>query len=238
MKKTLTILILLITCIVVLTACDGCSKYNENYKYDGASLIGKWVDKEPDENEYDVYEFIDNEKVILTKYCFGIPLQSLEGTYKVENENQIIINSSFGYEYIDFSIYKENGENRLVLVVLDDLNRPSQGERIMKPYNLSYNKGENQLVGTWKSTANPSEKFVFNDDFTGKSVGVTPQGEAVEYKLYYSTNGNKLYIIIEYMIGYQEQVTASEYTVVGNTLTLSGTNKEDGSKIELTFERE
>ena len=236
--KKLILSLILILCVVLMVACDGCSKYNENYKYDGSSLIGKWMDEAPNENEYDVYEFIDSDTVILTKYCFGIALDSLEGKYYVEEDNKIVIESAFGFEYIRFSIYEENGEKRLVLLVLDDLNNPSEGERIMKPYSLTYNEGVNALVGTWKSTDNPNEKFIFNEDFKGKSVGLASSGEVVEYNIRYSFNAGKVYIIIDYMIGYEEQVAASNYEIKNGILTLTGENKTDGSAIVLTFERE
>jgi hypothetical protein len=86
------------------------------------------------------------------------------------------------------------------------MNRPAEGERVMKKYDLKYNEGVNNLVGTWKSIDNENEKFIFNEDFTGKSVGLSGKGDVVEYKLYYSYTEKEVNIIIEYMIGYEEMV--------------------------------
>ena len=183
MKKTL-IFILISLCILSVVSLTGCKdNYDEDYVYDGKSLIGKWVDDKLDSNSYDVYEFIDETKVILTTNCRGIELDKLEGTYTVTDNNQIVIQSKFGKEYIRFSI---NKSGNLILVVLDDMNRPAEGERVMKKYDLNYNSGENKLVGTWKSLDNENEKFIFNEDFTGKSVGLSSKDEPIEYKIYYS----------------------------------------------------
>lgn len=234
MKKAL-IFTLLVICTLSLLILTGCGDlYDENYVYDGSSLIGKWVDDKLDSNSYDVYEFIDETKVILTTNCRGIELDRLEGTYTVTDNNQIIIQSSFGKEYIRFSITKDA---RLVLLVLDDMNRPIGGERVLKNYDLKYNKGENKLLGTWASLDNPNEKFIFNDDFTGKSVGLSTKDEPVEYKLYYSYTENEINIIIEWMIGYEEMVKTSNYKIENNVLTMFGEDK-DGNKIEIKFERE
>ena len=234
MRKIL-LTVSLIACAVVLCLLSGCGDlYNSKYVYSEGALVGKWVDESLDENSYDVYEFIDNESVILTTNCCGIELDRLEGTYTVEDNNKLVINSEFGKEYIRFSITKDG---RLVILTLNDLDRPSEDERVMTKYNLDYNKGENKLLGTWKSKDNENEKFIFNEDFTGKSVGLTSKGEVAEYKLYYSYKGNELNIIVEYMIGYEEMVRTTEFKIENNILTMSGKDK-DGKEIKIQFERE
>ncbi len=233
MKKIL-ITVSIIVCLLLAMLLSSCDLYNKNYVYDGTSLIGKWVDEELNTGSYDVYEFVDDKNVILTTNCQGIELNRLEGTYTVEDNNKIVIQSGFGKEYIRFSITKDG---RLVILTLDDMNMPSEDERVMSKYNLEYNKGENKLLGTWKSLDNENEKFVFNEDFTGKSIGLSSKGEVIEYKLYYSYKENELNIIIEYMIGYEEMVRTTEFKVEKNILTMSGADK-DGNKIEIKFERE
>ena len=232
-RLSISVLILCLMSILLLCGCDK-KQYDKKYVYDGSSLIGKWVDDKIDENAYDVYEFIDNENVILSTNCRGIELNTLKGTYTVQNNNEIVIQSTFGKEYIRFSITKDQ---KLVLLALDDMNNPAEKERVMSKYNLSYNQGENKLLGTWKSKDNPNEKFVFNEDFTGKSVGISSKDEVVEYKLYYSYKDSQLNIIIEYMIGYDEQVKTANYKIEGDTLTMFGTDKE-GKEIKILFERE
>ena len=233
MKKIIAIASVIICVLGAILLC-GCNKYNKNYIYDGNSLVGKWVDEDLDASSYDVYEFIDNEKVVLTTNCRGIELNRLEGTYTVEDNNKIVIQSAFGKEYIRFSITKKQ---KLVILTLNDLDIPNEDERVMEKYNLDYNVGENVLLGTWKSKENPNEKFIFNEDLTGKSVGVTENGQGVEYKIYYSYKGNELNVIVEYMIGYEEMVKTSEFKIENDTLTLLGKDK-DGNKIEIQFERE
>lgn len=233
--KKIFLIIFLISCTVFAVMLCSCGElYNEKYVYDGTSLIGKWVDEKPNTNSYDVYEFIDSENVVLTTNCRGIELDKLTGTYTVTDNNQIVIQSEFGKEYIRFSMTKDG---RLVLIILDDMNLPIEGERVMKKYDLEYNKGENNLVGTWKSIANPNEKFIFNEDFTGKSIGLSTKGDVIEYKIYYSYKTNELNIIIEYMIGYEEMVKTSNYKIEGNYLTMYGEDK-DGKEITIKFERE
>ena len=234
MKKVVAILCIII-CIVLAISLVSCGKlYNKKYKYDGSSLVGKWIDEELNESSYDIYEFVDDKNVILTTNCRGIELNRLEATYFVEDNNKIVIDSDFGKEYIRFSITKDG---RLVILTLDDLDNPSEDERVMEKYSLDYNKGENKLKGTWKSIDNPNEKFIFNEDFTGKSVGLSQKGEVVEYKLYYSYRGSELNIIIEYMIGYEEMVKTSSFKIEGNSLTMFGSDK-NGKEIEIKFERE
>ncbi len=233
MKKIVAIVSIIICVITAMLLCS-CDLYDEDYIYDGSSLIGKWVDEDLNSNSYDVYEFIGNENVILTTNCRGIELERLEGTYTVEDNNKIVINSKFGKEYIRFSITKDG---RLVVLTLNDLDRPAEEERVMVKYNLEYNNGENKLVGTWKSKDNENEKFIFNEDFTGKSVGLSSKGEVVEYKLYYSYKNTELNIIIEYMIGYEEMVRTTEFKIENNILTMSGKDK-DGKEIIIQFERE
>lgn len=234
MKKIVAILTILV-CVLSIFVLSSCKDlYNEKYVYDGTSLIGVWVDEDINSTSYDVYEFIDDKNVILTTNCRGIKLDKLEGTYTVDDNNKITIQSEFGKEYIRFSI---TNDGRLIILTLDDLNRPSENERVMIKYNLEYNKGENKLVGTWKSLDNANEKFIFNEDFTGKSVGLTKDGEVSEYKLYYSYKNDEINIIIEYMIGYEEMVKTTKFKIENNILTMSGEDK-DGKKIEIRFERE
>ena len=233
--RKIVLTVSIIACLLALLLLSSCGDlYDEDYIYNEGALVGKWVDEKLNDSSYDVYEFIDNERVILTTNCKGIELDRLEGAYTVEDNNKLVIQSEFGKEYIRFSITKDG---RLVILTLNDLDRPSEDERVMEKYALDYNKGENNLVGTWKSKDNENEKFIFNEDFTGKSIGLSKKGEVVEYKLYYSYKGSELNIIIEYMIGYEEMVRTTEFKIENNILTMSGKDK-DGKEIKIQFERE
>ncbi len=234
MKRLILALLICLT-VVMLISCGG--EYDKNYEYDGESLVGKWIDKSVDESEYDIYDFVDEDTVILTTNCYGIEKNRMEATYRVEDKNQIVIHSEFGYEYIRFSITKDG---YLVLIVLDDMNNPSEEERIMKKYDLAYNTSLellNSIVGTWVNNENNAIKFTFNSDYTGTSVQGNGQGAGYSYKIYYSLKGNTLYFIFEYSIGLEDESRACEYKVENDTLTLYGKD-EKGNTTEIKFTRE
>ncbi len=216
-------------CVGLLIFADDCKKsqYNKNYEYDGVSLVGKWMDEELDEKSYDVYEFVDSSKVILSTYCYGIELDSLVGTYEVVDKNQIKIHSEFGYEYIRFSITKKN---KLVLVTLDDMNR-GESERVMTKYDLNYNSGENKLLGSWQyADAEKVLGYTFNNDYTG-NMHTEESGEIRDYKIYYSIKGDKLYYIREFDIGLQDMVRISSFELENASLFLgSGESKIEFKK--------
>lgn len=234
MKKIILAMMICLT-VIMLFGCGG--KYDKKYEYDGVSLIGKWIDKNVDESEYDIYNFVDESTVILSTNCYGIEKGRMKATYKVEDKNQIVIHSEFGYEYIRFSI---TDDGYLVLLVLDDMNNPSEEERIMKKYDLAYNTSKDALkdiVGTWINSENSAIKFTFNDDYTGTSVQGDGQGAGYSYKIYYSLKDSTLYFIFEYSIGLEDESRSCEYKVENDTLTLYG--KDDkGNKTEIKFTRE
>ena len=235
MKKIIVALLICLF-VVALVGCGG--EYDKKYEYDGTSLIGKWIDFKVDESEYDIYEFVDDTRVVLTTNCYGIEKSRLEANYKVQDKNQILIYSeTFGNEYIRFSI---TDEGLLVLLVLDDMNNPSEEERIMKKYDLEYNTSEealNKIVGTWKSKDNEAIRFTFNSYYTGRSTQTDGQGAGYSYKIYYSLKGSTLYFIFGYSIGLEDESRGCEYKVENDTLTLYGKDS-DGNKTELVFTRE
>jgi hypothetical protein len=232
MKRAIAYLLIAI-CVFALVSCESCDKYDEDYVYDGKSLVGKWVDSSINENSYDVYHFVDNTRVILTTNCYGIELKRLEGTYSVTDNNKIHIKSNFGNEYVRFSI---TDEGELVLKTLNDMNIPEETERVMIRYNLTYNQSNERLLGTWASVDNPNERYIFNEDYTGKVIGEAQSGDIAEYKFYYSTKANKLYIIVEYTIGYQEKVKEVEVSIHNDTLILRGYD-EKKFPIDITLKK-
>lgn len=225
----ITMLALIVAlCVSLLVFCEDCkkTKYNKNYKYDGTALIGKWTDSDFDKKSYDVYNFVDEDTVILTTNTFGIELQRLEASYEVADNNQLVAtytykdnlgNDKTQRDYFRFSITKK-GE--LVLVVLDDMNN-AQTERLMsKCDDLGYNKGENTLVGTWEySGPEGIITYTFNSDYTG-TMRTEENGEIREPKLYYSYKDGTLYYIREFGVSLQEQVRESAFRIDGNTLYL------------------
>lgn len=212
--------------IIWSPACSD-SKYDEDYEYDGSSLLGKWVDENLDEKSYDVYDFVDNDTVILTTNTYGIELQRLEAGYEVTNGNQLVVTyvekDLYGKEktqreYFNFSITKDG---QLVFMVLDDMNNV-ETERVMNECgDLGYNSGENTLLGTWEYSGEEGIiRYTFDSKFTG-TMYTEEKGESREPKIYYSYKGGTLYYIREFGASLQEQVRSSTYRIEGDTLYLS-----------------
>ncbi len=211
--------------LFVLLACScGCSKFDKNYVYDGKSLIGVWQEKELDDQQYQTYAFYEDGKIIKTVYSFGIEMQKIDATYTVEDDNIIIIKQDFGTDMNNFSI------SRKKLLVLRPLFGTKDDEIELVPYKSEYNKS-NDIVGSWRSTSNKSEVFTFNSDYTGKASSTVG-----EDSFYYSLKDSSLFISYSMDIDIKAPVEAVSYKVEGDTLSLTGTNK-DGSNLILTFER-
>ena len=228
MKKFILCTLLLIT-ILCVSAC-GCgkyiSKYDENYVYDGESLVGIWQEKEPNEQEYQTYEFFSDGTVVRSVYSFGILMQSEEATYKIEGDNTMVVKWNNGYtDKNDFSITRKN-----VLVICQVLDSKTL-EMELIPYELDYNKANNDIVGSWRSTENKNEIFTFNKDYTGKA-----SGSMGEDSFLYSLKEDNLFISYEIDENIKAPVEAVSYKVSGDTLTLTGKNA-DGGEMILTFER-
>ena len=220
---------------LVVHFSGGCGdKYNKNYKYDGTSLVGKWIDENMDEKSYDVYDFVDSSKVILTTNRYGIETSKTEARYSVSDGNLITV--SYEYEdyytgairtqtdYFRFSISKRG---KLIIVHLDDMNL-TEKERVMKKYDLSFNDTADSIIGTWVSNDDSSIKFVFEPDRSGKTTALNAYSELVEYNLYYSTKGSTLYFIYEHQLGtgLSDTATMCEYKIENNVLIMYGEKDE------------
>lgn len=232
-KRLAIIILVLVVVVTVLFFAltqhtSSCSKkgYDKNYKYDGTSLIGKWTDTEFKESSYDVYDFVDENTVILTTNCYGIELQRLEASYEVTDGNQLVAaytykdnlgNTKTQRDYFRFSI---NKKGELILLVLDDMNNAQSERSMTKRSDLGYNKGENSLVGTWEySGPEGIIRYTFNSDYTG-TIRTEENGEIREPKLYYSYKDGTLYYIREYGVSLQEQVRESKFRIEENKLYL------------------
>ena len=228
MKKIISIIFLLIFALSIASCgCDRyVSQYDENYVYDGKSLIGVWQEKELNEQSYQTYEFFGDGRVICTTYSFGIKMQNRDETYSIDGNNTIVINWNDGLvDRNKFSITKKN-----VLVICQVLDSKTL-EMELVPYNLSYNKSNSDLVGSWRSTDDKNEVFSFNADYTGKASGAID-----EYDFHYSLKGSSLFISNELIEGVKNPVETVSYKIEGDTLTLSG-DISDKETVVLTFER-
>ena len=231
--KKLTVIFLSIICIVLCIASCGndkdkyVSKYIEDYKYDGSSLIGVWQEVNFKDDSYQLYKFRDDGSVDCVVYSFGIEMARMNATYKVENDNTLVI-SWPGSNTPDRNKFSINNDKCLVICQVMD---SETFEMELVPYNLTYNIGGEELIGTWQSVSDPSESFSFYNDHTGVS-----RGTGVSYDFEYATNDSYVFISFEIVEGIKNPADAMKYKVEGDTLTLTGQN-ENKQEIILTFTR-
>lgn len=221
--KRLLFIILALCALLVLFSCG--SEYNKDYVYDGVSLIGKWQESSLDENYYQTYEFFENGSVVCSSYSYGIWLQSIEGQYRIEGKNTIILTYADGI--INENRFSINEGKRLVIQTVDGVEAQ---ELILVPYEPIFNL-TNPIVGSWVSTDNENEVFTYNEDFTGKIYN-----EKNEYIFDYAVKDSYLYMSYEFIEGFHQGISITKFEINGNILTLSG-NTED-EQIILTFERQ
>ena len=230
--KKLTVIFLAIICIVLCVASCGdnekyVSKYIEDYKYDGSSLLGTWQESSYKDDSYQTYKFRDDGTVSCTIYSFGIEMARMDATYAVENDNTLVITWA-GNKIPDRNKFSITEDKYLVICQVMD---SSTFEMELVPYNMSYNKGGDDILGTWQSTDNPSESFSFYADKTGVS-----RGAGVSYDFNYSTKDSYVFISLEIVEGIKNPAEAMKYKVDGDTLTLTGQNENKQETI-LTFTR-
>ena len=227
MKKLIAVFVLIFSLSLVLISCGDkyVSKYDANYVYDGVSLVGKWVENNHSDKYYQVYE-ISEEKIILTAYSYGIEMQQITATYKVEGNNTLAVSWGDGYvDRNDFSITEDN------IFVLTQVLASETGEMELIPYNLDWNTDNSMLVGTWISNEYNGEVFTFKSNYK-----LIVEGLAEIYQMPYAVSGSTLAFGGEFVENFKEEVNVMTYQVEGDTLTLTGKN-EDGSKLVLTFTR-
>lgn len=230
MKKIILIALSILP-IIIFASC-GCdryvSKYDKDYVYDGKSLVGIWQEIDYEDQYYETYEFTKDGKVFLTSYSFGIEMQKIDATYKVDGNNSLVIawerNGAPETNTNDFSITNDG------VLVLRQVVDSKTTEMELTPYNLKYNE-KNDIVGSWRNTDKKDEIFTFNKDYTGRAGN-----NNISYKFYYSLKDSSLFMSIVTIDGFKDVVETMSYKVEGNTLTLSGKNA-DKSETILTFER-
>ena len=228
MKKIVFALILTLSFVLLLTSCDKyVSKYDENYVYDGESLIGKWQECAHNDEFYQVYNFINEKDVLLTSYSYGIVMQEIEATYRVEENNSLVV--EWGNNYVnrnDFSI-SDDGYLTITQVLGAEHN-----EMVLEPYSLDWNTNIDDIKGTWLSNDYKNEAFTFDASYM-----LTVEGEADSYKIPYAISGNILAFGGEFVDGFKEDVNIMTYKIDGDILTLTGKG-EGGKEIVLSFTKE
>lgn len=212
----------------LLCACGDkyVSQYNENYVYDGVSLVGKWREGEHSDEYYQVYDF-ENDKVTLTAYSYGIMMQEITADYSVEGNNTLVI--SWGNGYTDKNKFSITGAPVVVITQVAD---SQTNEMELVPYDLDWCKDNSRLVGTWVNNDNANETFTFNSNYT-----LYVEGEFDSYTMNYATKGDTLAIGVEIVNNFKEDVNILTYKVEGDALTLTGVDK-DKNEIAISFTRE
>ena len=228
--KRIVVSFALICVVLCLFACDKSeavdeNAYNENYEYDGTSLVGKWREEGYIDDQYQIYEFGSDGRVSCTLYSFGIEIGRLEATYSIEGSNTLVINwNENQVDKNNFSISKNN-----VLVITQIASASTQEMRFV-PYDLKYNISNEELCGSWRSNSSTGEIFTFYEDYTGRVSGL---GEA--YDFLYSTNESTIFMSFDF-VGGSQHTEGLSYKVEGDTLTLTGTN-QDNNNFSLVFTR-
>ena len=226
MKKYIFALVCILSFALFLSGCGKyVSKYDENYVYDGESLIGKWQECEHSDDYYQVYNFTSKTDVTLTSYSFGIVMQEIEATYRVEGNNTLVVEWGEGFvNKNDFSVSSDG------YLTITQVLEAEHNEMVLEPYSLDWNT-KNDIKGVWVSSDYENEVFTFDASYT-----LTVEGENDTYKMPYATSGERLAFGGEFVDGFKEEVNVMTYKIDGDTLTLTGKD-ENGSTVTLTFTR-
>ncbi len=230
---------LVLSLIIVILACValvGCNDYDEDYVYDGKSLVGKWQEVDLDEGNYKVYEFYADGTVTYASCLYGmVPDGYVTAKYKIEGNNTLVLterlNGKTEVTRMKFSI---NEDDILVLVSPHDEEVINQ----LQPYNLKYDN-PSPIKGKWLSiTPTQTDLFWFLDDsecfvfpnVKGK-IGDDVDEFISEYinsevgfiqTILYSTEGKTVNLCFadEYIVS-KESVITGEYEMKGNKLIIS-----------------
>ena len=217
--KKIVFAILICALSLCLFACG--SDFDENYVYDGKSLVGTWQEKEIDYADYYTYEFSENGKMVLKQFIYGMEISSEEGTYTVkDNKLEVLFPEDNGTTSVvenRFSI-TENGE--LIMVRLSTVNEIEEVETVYVSHTPVFNL-ENPLVGTWENSAVEDELWIFCEDMV-----ITIPNDIKEEKMLYSVKDDKVSML--YLIDsgehklFLETPLIFEYEQNGKTLKLFG----------------
>ncbi len=231
MKKILLLSVLLLCALCLFSCGDGLDKFDENYEYDGHSLVGTWQEEEYDRSFYITYEFSADGKFKQKQYSYGIEVKSEEGSYSAE-KNKFTVEFK---NYDGTSSFVENKfciteKGELIVVYLDEKNQMEEKEMVLVPLNIKHSDTDTDLIGTWEDKDNEGEFWSFNRDFTG-----TIFGGGYTYKFYYSIVDEKLYIANEFIEGTLNDLTEYEYEIDGSTLTIEA--EINNTSVKLSFNK-
>lgn len=228
MKKIVGILLILMS-MLCLFACG--DKFDEDYVYDGHSLVGKWQEEDYDESGYISYEFFDDGKFEMKEYSYGIELHSEVGTYTAEGNKFVVTFKNYDgtYQYVEnkFCITEDN---ELVMIYLDKENEMEEKEMVLIPFEIDFVESNAQVVGTWEDIAHEGELWKFNKDYTG-----TISNGSETYAIRYSVHDDYLYIATELIPGAVDNLIEYEFDIDDGILTIEA--EVNNIDIELSFRR-
>ena len=218
MKKiifTLTICAL----ALCLFACG--SKFDENYVYDGESLVGTWQEEKIDYADYYTYEFAKDGKMVLKQFIYGMEISSEEGTYTVtDNKIEVLFPEENGTTSVIENRFSITEDGELVMVRLSTVNQIEEVEAVYVPHTPVFNLA-NPLAGTWENNAVEDELWIFDEN-----MEITIPNAVKEEKMLYAVDENKVYML--YLIDsgehklFLETPLVFDYELNGNTLKLFG----------------
>lgn len=215
MKAKIISIILVLVALFTITSCK-----KNDYKYDGTSLIGKWQNANPDHSAYSVYEFegggANYNNATVTIYIYGIEAVRTEATYRVEDDNVLVLDFGDGLNNTSTERYEFSISDGKVYI-------KDRNNTVLEPYSLSYNE-DPSIYGTWRDTDAPDNVWSFRSDYSGLVTD-----EKTTNSIYYSTEGKTLNVFVdenfssvngEYTFK-AENVLRYQYEIDGDILTMT-----------------
>lgn len=205
--------------------------FNENYEYDGHSLVGKWQEKNYAAHSFVSYEFFENGDFEQVSYQYGIEFDRSKGTYTVEKNKFIVAFKNYDgtTEYVE-NKFNITDKGEILMLYLDLSNQMVEKKMVLVPFNIKLSEGTGAVLGTWEDKAHEGEFWKFNDDLTGIIYG-----NGYTYNFHYTIHNGKLYIANELIPGVMNDLVEYTFTVKDNVLTISA--KINGTNISLSFNR-
>ncbi|MBO5312330.1 MAG: hypothetical protein J6B29_00045 [Clostridia bacterium] len=228
MKRIIWVLALLVLCIG-LSSCDK-SLFDENYVYDGTSLLGKWQSEDKEDGYYYSYEFFDNGKVEWKEYSYGIEFSVELREYTAQGHEITLKATRYdGTVSTEKNKFTITEDGKLVIVYLD-ADAMTEKESVLVPFENDFNEDADRIFGSWEDRDNPGEIWSFNEDFSGSIAD-----DKNSYTIYYSVKDKRLYIAYEFVPGVKQSLVQYDMDLDGDTLSLKC--KIEGETVKYVLER-
>ncbi len=208
--------------------------FDENYVYDGHSLVGKWQEKIYSNQSFVSYEFFADGSFEQVAYQYGIEFSRSVGTYTVDKNKLVVAFPKYdgSNEYVE-NRFNITPQGEILMLYLDLNNQMVEKKMVLVPYNIKRSENTSLVQGTWEYKGQEGfngEYWSFKEDLTG-----TIRGNGYTYNFHYTIHNGKLYIANELIPGIMNDLVEYSFKVEGNKLTIS--SRINGSNISLSFER-